>query len=583
MIVVQNKFLARPHSYRKTGKPTYRGDKTRIKEQFMKMKYADMGNKPFLLVPVIDERPTQVPIGAIDTLVFGYLLFLSRKGNDTTRTAVATTLRLDKKAVDRAVAVLVDGGCVVEEGARIRAVKPTGVSQGWFRQQAEPTGEEWWEGFIFDRVFLPRWSTTLSVRTNLLFWHLVKLGHPVNSMPGYHKVGGDPNSPPKFLTVEYLARALRCYRKTVTRGLQRLQELNLITIQFLGRKKFVVGIPPIETQVRLWRDSWGDKRGKEVAVEVTADSLFGLPSRDILKPSVLYDAGAGRYIRGFGIKGKVAEEIVTKIVKYRIEPRYWQAILEEAHRDHAKNREKNPQLPKHCGHLFKHMLEEFVQTEEVRRRIQGERSPMGYAEATATPLIISLRMTKQAERLLYHALRVEHLELRGGGVVPCRLNWEIVLEFLKQAGGDFHTFKRGIAESVFDFSGERPACDWLDQWLAIEQIPVQDDSPMTALGLDSKERRLIRGHATLIAQRKVDAEDEVAFKHLVNNLIRLACWQAPSKSQTAIETSMNTVSRVLFPRKETETDILGDESPGSQDWSRKLGGYRTVELTRATA
>jgi hypothetical protein len=561
------------------GRPAYRGDRTHIKEVVMKMKYEDMGDRPFVMAPVIDERLEQVPINPIGVFVYGYLVFLAKRDNDTSRTKVATTLRLDKKAVDRAVAVLVEGGAVVEDGCRIKAVDPQGASCEWFRRIKNPTSGEWYEQFVYDRVFLPRSSSVLSVRANLLFWHLVRLGQAVDSMPGYHKVGGSSNHPPKYLTVEYLAQGLRCYRKTIKSSLTRLRELDLVRIQFTGKRRFVIGLPPIGTRAELWRDSW-KASGKEKAVaEVTAESLFGVPSHDILRPSTRYDAGAGLYIRSFGIKGRVSEEIVTKIVKHRILPAVWQPMLTVAKRDHEENCEKNPGQYRvdHCGHLFKHMLAEYLKKEQIRRLVHDSRPNTGYSEAKADSLIQSLRMTSRAGFLLRQAIKVEQFDLRGGGAVPCRLHWQDVVLILEKAGKDFDAFKKGVAEFIFDLSRGVPACDWLEEWMSLKPIPAFDETPLEPFKLDSKARGLIRSHAKMIAERKVGNEDPVACGHLINDLIRLGSCQATNRSKTGLEAAIDDISQVLFTRstsnKRPDEEFIGQETEAER-WRRKLEGVR---------
>jgi hypothetical protein len=525
----------------------------------MKMKYEDMGDRPFLFVPVIDERSKDVPLDALTTLVYGLLLYRlghqDPEKHSMTRTAVSRLLRLDKKAVDRAVAVLVGGGAVSEQGTRIMAIQPQGASATWFRFQSKQSDGEWRDGFIYDRVYLPRSSTVMSVKTNALFWHLVKLGHSVDRMPGYLKVGGHSEDHMKYLSAEYLATGLRCYRRTVARGLTRLRQLGLITMQRTGRNSFVVGIPPIGTNADLWRDSWTRTRRTEGATaEVTAESLFGVPSREKLTPSVTYDSDASLYMRAFGIRGKVAEEIVRKIVKYQIPRGDWQPLLLEAKRDHDNNCEKDPGKfkVKHCGCLFKNMLEGYLEERDARRRISGGREPWGYSEMEASGLLPGMRLTDEANKLLRYAVRNESLELRGGGSVPCFLNWDGVLAVLQRADKDFVAFKKGIVDLIFSRTAESPACDWYDQWMGIEQIPAQDDSPMVALKLDHRAEGLIRTHATRLA-RCVHGEDEaVAHKHLVNNLIMLGCWQTSSKATYDLEASINDIVRVLSqPRRVT--------------------------------
>ena len=539
----------------------------------MKMKYELMGDRPFVQVPVFDERQDTCPLDARGALVYGYLLFLARKGNGSSRTKIATSLRTEKSAVDRAVAVLIAGGAVIEQGRTLKAVSPTGTSQGWFRFLKKPTGGQWYEAFVYDRVYLPRSSTAISIKTNALYWHLVKLGFAVDQMPGYLQVGGNPEGHPKYLTVEYLSKAIRVYRKTVTRSLKALRELDLVRVQFTSRRRFVCGLPPIGTNASLWRDSWG--RSKQAEVEVTAESLFGLPSSDVLKPSVLYDAGAGRYIRAYGIKGKIADQIVTKIVKHRIEPSAWQPLLKEAHRDHQANLEKKPGQYRfdHCGFLFMHMLDEFMKGEAQRRMMAREKSYMADAEMYAQPMLKNLGLKKEMSVLLNHAIRSEELKLRGEGCVPCRLNWDSVLEVLKEAKGDFEAFKVGIARSI-SFSMKRdPNCDWYDAWMSMKQMPRMDDSPMRTLNLDGKSQGWLRRQATLIAERKIGKDDAGGVTQLANSLIRLACWQARGKRQADVEAGIEYLEHVLFHRTEPEEEVeeegMATPTPRSE-WSDAL-------------
>jgi hypothetical protein len=514
----------------------------------MKKKYEDMDQRPFLLVPVINESGNDVPIDAIGSLVYGYLLYRARKGEDASRTAIATSLRLDKKATNRAVEILLRGAAEEDHG-RIRVVEPRGEARKWFRLKEQGARDEWFERFVYDRVYLPRSSSTLSGRTNRLFWHLVKLGQPVDRMPGYLQVGGQSGKTPKYLTHKYLAKGQGCSRGTIARSLRRLVGLGLLTIQRIGENQFVVGIHPISTKASFWRETWnGRTRREKPVVEVTAESLFGVPSGEALEPSVCGDAGAALYIRAMGIKGRVAEEIVTMIVKNEIPPRHWRTLLEEADRDHKRNLEDQPGKfkVKHCGFLFKRILADHIEKERVRCFVAGERSPMTLAEMEANSLLLPLRMTMEGKGLLRAAVKAEHLELRDGRVVPCLLSWGKVVEVLKAVEKDFMAFKTGVAARIF--KGKVDSA-WYDAWMNLEQIPIQDDKPLEEKKLEAKDRTLVRVHATRIAERKYGESEVVARAHLVNDLIRLACWQTPGRSVTALKEALDDISRVLFEAK----------------------------------
>ena len=514
----------------------------------MKKKYEDMDQRPFLLVPVINESENDVPIDSIGSLVYGYLLFRARKGEDASRTAIATSLRLDKKAVARAVSILVAGGIVEDDGPRLRAVEPKGDARRWFRFKKPRAQDEWFERFVYDRVYLPRSSSTLSVRTNRLFWHLVKLGQPVDRMPGYLQVGGQLGRFPEYLTHTYLANGQGCSRGTIARSLRRLKALGLLTIQLTEENQFVLGIPTIGTKAHFWRETWNGRAAREKpVVEVTAESLFGVPSGEALEASVSCDAGAALYMRAMGIKGRVAEEIGTMIVKNEIPPRRWRPLLEEADQDHNRNLEDQPGKfkVKHCGFLFKSMLKEHIEKEQIRCHLAGERSPMTLAEMEANSLLLPLRITMEGKRLLREAVKAEHFELRDGRVVPCWLNWSKVVDVLKTTGKDFKAFKKGIAAGIFK---GKPDSDWYDAWMRAEQVPVQVDTPLEEKKMEAKDRTLVRVHATRIAERKYGESEVVARAHLVNDLIRLACWQTPGRSVTALKEALDDVGRVLFTR-----------------------------------
>ena len=521
----------------------------------MKTKYQDLGDRPFVNVPVLDERAKSLPVDVLDGLVYGFLIFSlghrDQRRWSTTRTALATSLRMDKKAVDRSVSRLLTGGAVHEEGGRVIAVQPSGYSEGWFRRHSKAPAV-WRESFVYDRVYLPKSHTVLSIKANALFWHLVKLGHAVDGMPGYLQVGGHPKDHMKYLSAKYLANGLGVYRRTVVRGLRRLRELELITIQQMSRTSFVIGIPPIASKAGLWCEEFG-KGQRNRRSEITAESLFGVPSDDVLSPATDYSAGAALHVRGHGITGKVAEEIVTKIVKYQIPPTEWRPLLTQASRDHDNNYEKDPSRlkAKHCGFLFHYMLKELLKQQEAARNINGDHSYMSHAEMESGYLLEDVRLTPEGMRLLRVVIEKEYLELRDGGCVPCRVSWESVLRVLKEEKKDFAAFKQEIARLIFKTSEKMPSCDWYDRWMAAEQIPTYDNSQMEALGLGHKDMKSVRDYADILAKRQCPDGDIVALKKLVNQLVRLGCERAKGPMACEVEAGINEVYRELFPKKST--------------------------------
>ena len=192
------------------------------------------------------------------------------------------------------------------------------------------------------------------------------------------------------------------------------------------------------------------------------------------------------------------------------------------------------------------MLKEHIEKEKARCYRAGERSPMSHSEMEADTLLVSLRMTPEGKRLLREAVKAEYHGLRDGRVVPCLLNWSKVVEVLKATGKDFTAFKKGIAARIFK---GKPDSAWYDAWMALEQIPIQDDTPLEEKKMEAKDRNLVRVHAAMIAKRKYGEGEEVARKHLVNDLIRLASWQTPGRSVAALKEALDDISRVLFEEK----------------------------------
>lgn len=521
-------------------------------EEKMNEKYEDLGKKPFLQVPQADENSDKSPLDGVARLVYGFLIY--RLGNKdarlrtSSRTLIATALRLNKPAVDRAVATLSAAGLVEEFGSHVGATEPLGESAGWFRRLRDPNGA-WHESFVYDRVYLPRSSTTLSVRTNLLYWHLVRLGEPVDRMPG-HLVARGHGKP--YLTNVYLANGLGCDRRTVARGLKRLRDLRLIKIQHDGPKKFVVGVRPIGDRRVLWRDAWKPGGDTDSFPPVTAKSLFGAPSStaDPLQPAIEDQREAGLIIRGCGIRGRVAAEVVTKIVKHDLSPRRWKPLLEQAQRTHEQNHLSDPvryPIP-HCGHLFKSMLEELVLEVTAKREAEMRNRTESLPEMESRSFLDRLRISPVARRLLQEAVEQESLPLRDGGSVPCWLNWEHVETIGKEAGADYKVFRDRIAGCIFDVSGKRPDSAWFAGWMSEEPIPVPDYAPLVTLGLDAGDQKKARSHARMLAARQHDDKDPVGLARLINDLVREGCEHAAGTTLYDAERGIEQAYRLRYPQ-----------------------------------
>lgn len=519
----------------------------------MKTKYQDMGDRAFLLVPVFDERVKDRPLDSVGALVYAYLLFLARnkkpERRSASRTKISLSLRLDKKAVDKAVGILIQGGLVHELGSRVEAVESGAVSCGWFRRRKKSSGR-WYDGFVVDRVFLPKSSTTLSVRTNQLFWRLMRISHPVARMPGYHQAGAHPDRPPRHLSAKYLARGLGCDRRTATRSLGRLRRLKLITILQVGPKKFVVGIPPIGESAALWRDGWTRAGRKEEPVEITAESLFLVPSPETLEPAKETQTRVGLCATAYGITGKILEEITTTVTEHRVPPSDWEPLLKLADQIHRENREKDPDRFKtrHCGRLFKSMLADLVAKRAAGEKIASEnvhRYP-SYDEMESRRLLDGLRVTHKANMLLRRAVSEETLPLRHGGCIPCGLMWEHVRLIATAAEGDYEKFREDIADRIFGDSDNRADCPWYVAWMNERQIPDWDHAPLEALGLGRWDFGRVQSHAEELVGTICDWKDGARARNLANLLIKYGCKEAAGASgDKVLEAMTGAFDRVM--------------------------------------
>ena len=522
-------------------------------------KYHIMADRIRVSVPVINESLKPNPLDSIQVLVYGYLVFRSRRNRTLLRTSLGRSLRLDRSAVQRAIRSLSCLGLVHEdEKGALTALEPTGTNHQYFRFRKKPGGE--WQGsFVFDRVFLPCSSRTLSVRTNALFWRLYKWGVAVDSMPGYLQVGGHPDCPIPYLKMRYLVNGLGCHRTTISNSLKRLVHLGLIKIYPIEGRKFAVGIPPLKKTVCLWREAWQKSR---TPVTVTAHQLFGVPSSARVTPArqPANDSPAAAMTASH-IPSKLANQIAELIEKNNIPREVWRRMLAKADIKHAENRERTPGAVEHAGYLFRKMLEDWGHSESKRQEITAVHSFPTYDEMMADVAMAEMRFTADAERLLRYAVKSESLDLEDGGAVPCLLNWAAVHAVHKTTRGDFVCFKEEIARSIFTFDAERPPqCRWYELWMAAKQIPLPDAEPLIAGGVKSFDLQDIRNRVDeWVAGFIVGKAERIEYG---NSFVWLASLQKREKSSAAMLDAMEILAlqvqgHPLFPVLEESQESEG--------------------------
>ena len=518
------------------------------------VKYAEMTGKIRISVPVIHEAPKTIPLEPVQTLVYGILVYRSRKKKSMTKTEIGKFLRLDREAVHRAVESLCGIKVVQRVDKRLVAVEPAGEARQFFRFRRDARGE-WQSSFVFDRVFLPCSSRTLSVKTNALFWHLYKLGVTVAGMPGYLQVGGHPDAPVQYVNKKYLAKALRCHRTTISNGLNRLVKLGLITVHRLEWGRLVVGIPPLSNNVQLWRD---EIQKAATQVSVTAQQLFGVPSSAPVKPVMEPKDGMQAALTACRIPPRLAEQIAELIRTHEIPPAEWKDMLNRAKSKHSDNMTKHPRPVAHCGYLFQKMLQDWGQAEVARQALTSPWTPPSYEEVCAKDAMLTMRFTGEAEQLLRYAILEDSLKLADGRCVPCPLTWDRVGEIAKKVKNDFNSFKDEIARFIFTFEeGRPPNCKWFDRWMAAPQIPLENNQPLQAQGLGSWDAREARHRINDWIDMFVDGTVERV--EYGNTFVWLASLQVKQKTPTSVKDALELLARQV---RELEPETFDEALDG---------------------
>jgi hypothetical protein len=416
----------------------------------------------------------------------------------------------------------------------VAAVEPVGAARQHFRFRKK-AGDEWQGNFVFDRVFLPCSSRTLSVTTNALFWRLYKCGVPVDSMPGYLQVGGHPDCPVPYLKKRYLVNGLGCHRTTISNALKRLVRLGLIKIYPMKDRKFAIGIPPLQKHVGLWREEWQKPRPP---VTVTAQQLFGVPSSAPVRPARPQPTDAlAANMTASHIPPKLAGQIIEVIEGHDVPKDVCLRMLKKARSKHAENRVGNPGALEHCGYLFKKMIDDWTREESKRQESTSVDSTRSYDEMMAEEAMETMRFTYDAKKLLRHAVKSESLVLDDGGAVPSPLKWEAVNAVYEKTKGDFVSFKNEIARSIFTIDDERPPrCRWYELWMDAKQISLPDEQPLLAGGVKRWDLARIRGQVDEWVGGFIDGEAQCI--EYGNMFVWLASLQAREKNSEAMLDAM---------------------------------------------
>jgi hypothetical protein len=372
-------------------------------------------------------------------------------------------------------------------------------------------------------------------------------------MPGNLQVGNSENKYPRYLTDNYLARAIHCERKTIRTGLRRLESLGLL--RCVKREKgFAVGIFPIGNHIGLWRETWDDRKGDDIK-PLTVGELFDVPSVAVSEPERTLRAGILKRLKRSGITGSLAEELVALISDNLVPFEEWQGLLKKSATRHARNKEEGKAQANHCGFLLTRMLTEWVQTSKLRAADAEATHVITAEEIQMNDALTSLRVSDEARELLRIGIKWDSLHYRDGRLIPCPITYESVTSAAKEANGIWSVFKTSILDQVFKGSRQdADGCQWLKAWMMAEPLPEKDDGPLEAMGLGRWECGEVRRKLHYWFRDDGDAESIRAG----NFLVKVAAWQS-----TTVQ-GKKPLDRVLNALQELE-DILTNREQQNDD------------------
>jgi hypothetical protein len=422
------------------------------------MKYEELkkAGSRFLLVPSLSHTMSSHPLKYVDSLVYGCLIYRSRKSKRERVAGISKRLGIDRSTVQASLEKLVHLGCVQHHTDGYEAVEPQGVCRELFTWKKKPQSS-WQSQFSYDRTYLPTKESGLTTIQNGLYWRLVSLAVPVDGGCGHLMIG--PGARVQSVSNEYLARGLRCSRKTVAAGLDVLQAQAMIHVRFgKTRRRFNVGIHPVGQHVGKWR-----ARERQAREELSFEDLFGQATNSPARPDIIYRPHVFSLLRQEGIPSETTEEIMSLVHGYVIPDSEIKKVLHRVKKDHSRNRSKNPNLPDHCGRLLIAEIKKRGEAGEWRMYDGLASKPMSLPQMQTLEFLNSVNACSEALQLLLKASRDGFVELATGGRLPVTFCWDQVRDIAHAASGNFTMFRDGVAEFLFP-SANKPECGWLDSW-----------------------------------------------------------------------------------------------------------------------
>jgi hypothetical protein len=464
-----------------------------------------------LLVPALNHRLEKHPLKYVDMLVYAALVYGSRKGRRDKISRIGRKTGLDRSTIRKSLRRLVHHRCVGQHDDGWEALEPNADSRQLFSWKTEAQGT-WQSKFVYDKTYLPAQGSGLTPIWNALFWRLVSLAVPIEGRTGHLMIA--PGAAVSLVSNEYLARGLRCSRKTIASGLGFLQKQGLINVHPVdGKRRFAVGIFPLAPHVHLWR-SRQEKKQSEFGFE----DLFGQASNAATELDAAYRPQIFGRLARHGIPSKTQEEIVTLVNRYCIPDLDLNRILQTVKKDHKRNRDRNPSLPDHCGQLLLAELRRRGESGEWRIYLEGIKSTvLTSPEMQVRDYLNGMKVCSNAYRLLRQINGDRSVELMNGSRLPVKTSWDAIFGIANKFPRDFEEFREKVADYLFP-SSKKPSSEWLEEWLRCKRVPELASWPNDLVPLPQSGRGFV--NAVHSWARETVGCDDFDAATLTNHFIR---------------------------------------------------------------
>ncbi len=463
----------------------------------------------FLLVPALNHKIQDHPLKYMDSLVYGLLIYRTRRSKRERVAGIKNRLGIDRITARSSLKKLLDLGCVKQHPDGYEAVEPQGNYRCLFTWKKKPQ-RSWHSQFSYDKTFLPVQDSGLTSIQNAIYWRLVSLSVPAEGGCGHLMIG--PGARVQSISNQYLAKGLRCSRKTVASGLKVLQAQEMIHVHEVKKgRRYCVGIHPIAQHVGKWRGA-GERKEQDLCFE----ELFGQASNSPAKPDISYRPRILALLIEEGIPSKTAEEVAALVQAYVIPDADLKKILYQVRRDHLRNRNRNPNLPVDCGRLLLAELRKRGEAGEWRMYEGFTSTTMSLPEMQTLEFLNSVKACSEAWFLLRRLNTDRFVELSTGGRLPVVFDWDHVRDLAQAAGRNFSMFRDAVADLLFSPTNKMES-DWLNCWTQCDVVPPIDAWPSDLIPLPEKGRTFI---STLQKWAKEIAEfDDVTAANATNKFI----------------------------------------------------------------